>query len=46
MGKTYTILSNKLDIKVFNYKLIKGETYPGNQNNLNKGLLRDRRVNI
>ena len=37
MGELYTILNNKLKIKVLNYKLVKGKTWPENQTSLNKG---------
>ena len=46
MGKTYTILGNKLNIKVLNDDLVKGKTWPGNRTNLNKGLLKNKKIGI
>ena len=46
MGETYTTLSNNLNVKVLNYEFVKAEIWPGNQTNLNKGLLKDKRVSI
>ena len=46
MGKTYTTFNNKLNVKVFNYKFVKGETWFKFQTNLNRGLPKDKRARI
>ena len=46
MGKTCTILSNRLDAEVLNNELIKGKTWPGNRTSLNRGSPKNKKANI
>ena len=46
IGETYTILNNKLNVKMFNNEFFKAEMSFENRTNLNKDLPKDRKAGI